>query len=157
MSEKIAFTGDLNFINSEIARSVVGGTDALFGHRGESIQTIVGRNLSGGFNFSYSFETMVVGVEEEPADLISSSKLLLYPNPASNNINLRLEDILVKGTYSVEILDALGRLVLQRELHADFNTLEWNLDVSSFTPGWYGMALRREGQFIGSKSFSKID
>lgn len=143
-------------LNEPLQQLVVGGTGQLMGHMGESSQTIIGQNTSGGWNISYTFETsgILTGTENLPKE--PSLSLLLYPNPATNQLTVKLENIKDFGVYTIEISDVRGQRMLSRDFDLHSSTFVWNTKVSAFASGWYGLVLKKDGQVVGSKGFSKV-
>jgi hypothetical protein len=141
--------------NNIVQRAVVGATDALTGHRGECIEDIVGINASGGFNFSYAFETQkVITSAKEP--ITPRKTLSLFPNPASDHLAVALNQVKEKGDYSIEIFDVTGELVLHRVLNVSTNYFQLHLDVSAIPPGWYGLVLKSGNLVVDSERFIKV-
>lgn len=69
----------------------------------------------------------------------------LYPNPASDYLQIRLNDQLME-TYEVVLTDVTGKIVLRSLLEARESTL----DLSSIRAGMYQVLLMTEGRRVGS-------
>ena len=77
-------------------------------------------------------DTFVVSVQLTGIDALSSGRLLLYPNPASESLNVEY----TPGTYKVlKVVDIAGSVVYITEISAGESKFE--LDVSGFAPGIY--------------------
>ncbi|MBL8003081.1 MAG: T9SS type A sorting domain-containing protein [Flavobacteriales bacterium] len=75
-----------------------------------------------------------VGIEEEPAVTFA-----LYPNPATDLVRLDLGAL--NGRAEVTIIDAAGRLLVQRNAQA---STQW-LDISALANGTYTVVVRAGG------------
>jgi hypothetical protein len=84
-----------------------------------------------------------VGVEEYVLDL--QERLRISPNPASDQVSLSLElpqGGAVEGQVQVQLLDALGRLVLEQRVQQNLNQLRATMDVTALPTGTYYVHLR---------------
>ena len=94
-----------------------------------------------------------VGVQEYVLDL--QSLLRVSPNPASDLVNIAMdlpEGGEVQGQAQVQLLDAGGRLVLERGVQQNLNQLRATLDVSALPAGTYYLHLRDARRWLaGSK------
>ncbi|NJM24686.1 MAG: T9SS type A sorting domain-containing protein [Bacteroidia bacterium] len=75
-----------------------------------------------------------VGVDDDPA-LAEIADILVFPNPATNNINFKLDNMLV-GAYDWKIVDQRGVDVLKGSLNSDLTTPQ-TVDVSELASGIY--------------------
>jgi hypothetical protein len=85
-------------------------------------------------------------------DLEQYSDLKLYPNPASDILNIRSESM-AYGEYDIRILDINGRVVFGSKEHLNLST-GWNVSLKSFKPGVYFLRIEGSGQKI-ARTFSK--
>jgi hypothetical protein len=69
---------------------------------------------------------------------------------------LLLENLESRRDYQFEVLDATGRLLLQKEFQPTGKFFEDRLDVSALPQGWYGLVLKGDGVVLSSKGFSKV-
>ena len=79
-----------------------------------------------------------------PAAVFSNHTALAwdtYPNPARSLVTITA-DLPSAGTVTLQLLDALGRLVQQRSLVAPAGAFSQALDVSPLAPGLYVLRLR---------------
>ncbi|OIQ15377.1 MAG: hypothetical protein BM557_11455 [Flavobacterium sp. MedPE-SWcel] len=75
----------------------------------------------------------------------TANDFILYPNPASSNVTLRMLNL--NGTAIVTVTDVLGKTVLTTQTSND----ELNLDISSLNKGMYFITLQAEKQSITKK------
>ncbi|MES2131672.1 MAG: glycine-rich protein [Bacteroidota bacterium] len=59
-------------------------------------------------------------------ELLSSQEIHIYPNPANDIINVAISSSLISGNTRVEIVDAIGKLVLKESLNKDVTILKLN-------------------------------
>jgi hypothetical protein len=76
-------------------------------------------------------------------------QLVLYPNPASGSISLKLKRQGVKFPIQAEVFNSMGQRVLEGKVHSP----EHNFDVSSMTPGLYFMKLTSDQEVFTQKFF----
>lgn len=88
-----------------------------------------------------------VGITEQ---LINSHSLSVYPNPASNNVQISFES---KGsnTVAVELMDVTGKKVFAEAINAQAGLNTLNVDISAFNQGLYIMNLKSNQQVLSSK------
>jgi hypothetical protein len=77
-------------------------------------------------------------------DELASEKLLVYPNPATSEINLHL----VEGASLIRIYTLTGSLVLEQKVEAN---LQENIDISSLQPGTYFIGVEVDGVILHEK------
>jgi hypothetical protein len=70
----------------------------------------------------------------------NKSKLIIYPNPVSNMLTIKGEDIML--FKEIELFDASGRSVQKWKA----NGTEMNLDLSNFASGSYSLHFNGTGQ-----------
>ncbi len=73
------------------------------------------------------------------------SKIILYPNPASTEINILLQDIPMPDSY--EIYNSFGRIVLRKDNSTQQNT---KIDVSKLIKGVYYVIFKRGNENFGA-------
>jgi hypothetical protein len=102
-----------------------------------------------GKSADFTFRTTVVsGLENATADKLKTE---VFPNPASNSVQLRISS----DKYSksrLRIISADGRSVLDNnsfEIEAGQNT--YQLDISSFAPGFYTLQVLTESGVVTEK------
>ncbi|MCK9255732.1 MAG: T9SS type A sorting domain-containing protein [Bacteroidales bacterium] len=78
------------------------------------------------------------------------SEILIFPNPASNHINIEVKDF---SNFKLEILDINGKTI-DIETY-NFENFNINIDISNLEKGFYILQIRDEEKFY-RKSFIKI-
>jgi len=115
---------------------------------GEGSYTIYdqdGLELTSGGEFlsEDSFDFCVVTVSTAENELQEGFEI--YPNPATNNVLLKLPELTTSSAMGMRVTDLTGRTVVQRELNnASDNRLD--LNVASWAPGMYLVSLEQDGQ-----------
>jgi hypothetical protein len=66
--------------------------------------------------------SLCVGIEE----VTGGNAISIYPNPASDYVNIAIPASLTSGNTSVEVTDAIGKLVMRETLNTDVTTLSTN-------------------------------
>ena len=86
------------------------------------------------------------GADSLPEALSTTPKsdLLLYPNPAQNEVNIQYEAATTQ--VDLQLFDATGRLVASHATKDPKGT--WKVDVSKLTSGLYIVILRENGQIV---------
>jgi hypothetical protein len=95
-------------------------------------------DFDGGFEYS---KTVSVEVESK------KGRLVLFPNPASTEVNLRFSQAYEKG--EVAVFDAMGKLVLQRSLEGGDEAMK--LDANGLAKGVYTVLFQADGQVVFEK------
>jgi hypothetical protein len=79
---------------------------------------------------------------------IINSEISLYPNPASNYINVEITNSNVIENYNIKLYNTLGELFFDSQLTSDLLTI----DISSYSKGTYILTLTNNwGQRIATK------
>ncbi|MCP4440339.1 MAG: T9SS type A sorting domain-containing protein [Aureispira sp.] len=84
---------------------------------------------------------------------VSESSIGLAPNPADNELNLIMEEV-EEGTYTISVVDMMGRQVKQTVWAASGFENKVRLDVANLVPGTYVVQLVGENSRV-SKRFVK--
>jgi hypothetical protein len=97
---------------------------------------------------SFTLDEVIVvedcsGIPEEKL-----SDLMIYPNPASEWVNLKTQFLTGKNAY-VSVSDLSGRILLSQEVPEGVN--EFRISVSRLTPGSYLLSLSDDNNRICSK------
>ena len=74
------------------------------------------------------------------------SNFTIYPNPASNNLNLKLENYIENA--SLKIISITGQVVFEKQ---NLSGTEFNFDVSNLNSGLYIVQIRDLDQKLNSK------
>jgi len=80
---------------------------------------------------SLSYSNMVTLTYTQNSD--ANLKINIFPNPASNVINLSLAPGLKESTYHVSIVNTLSSVVKE----GTFQQNNWNTNISNLQPGLY--------------------
>ncbi len=109
-------------------------------------QTLVQNLVEGVYQFELSAtdnnglvgkDTVQVTVEPIPNRNQISSSAKLYPNPASDVINIEIDGATQKSSGYINIYNSAGRVVYQESFNRDQFTVTKQIDVSSFAGGIY--------------------
>ena len=86
------------------------------------------------------------GTEEisDIQDLTAKGDITLYPNPATNQVNIRFET--EQSNSQVEVYDLTGRLIARFEATAKQGV--WELDLAPMATGVYVVVLRQGGTIL---------
>jgi Secretion system C-terminal sorting domain len=84
-------------------------------------------------DFSFKYENIITSLGDEN---VSGNTILLYPNPAENNINLLLNN-LPSGTIFVKIYSLGGQLAKEFTLNSNGNFEARNINISELNSGAY--------------------
>lgn len=102
-------------------------------------------------------------IENNPTEIIAdnesrniSAKITsIYPNPASNSIEIQFE-IFKKGTYYLMLYSLTGQIILQpTEKYTTPGTFQIHQDVSLIPPGIYFLALQNNRAILDSEKLVK--
>ena len=69
--------------------------------------------------------------------------VLLYPNPAINEVNLAVT-VLKSNKAQLRIIDNMGRVVKQQQLNLTAGSTSLSIDISTLAKGMYYMELKGE-------------
>lgn len=97
-----------------------------------------------------SFSDFAIGKGASDISLSNESftkkAFILYPNPATNSLNLTLENMLENAT--LKIISITGQTVLEKQ---NMSGTDFSLDVSGFSNGVYIIQLNNDKEIITSK------
>ena len=88
----------------------------------------------------------LVGIEETQSQII----LLLYPNPVEGQLNLLIHS----GTNTkanVALVDALGQILLSRDIQLNSDDQLFTFDCTNFAPGLYWVRISSAGGSVNRK------
>lgn len=88
---------------------------------------------------------LLFGIDDYQAQLVQ-----VYPNPASQSINIKNSSETIQIEFS-EIIDQYGKLIATQTLHED----NAQINISNITPGLYFVRLHTNMGII-NKKFVKI-
>lgn len=90
-------------------------------------------NATGNSGYSNILEVpFFVGINQT----LNFKEFLVFPNPANEQLNLKLEDQF-KGKAELRIINELGKLVYSREIKKDKEEFESNINIKDFSRGIY--------------------
>jgi hypothetical protein len=118
---------------------------------------IVDEDHSGGFDDDISldditvFEARPVGIDDNNSSAYSFE---LYPNPASDDINVVFNAENVNGSIQIEVLDIRGVMVIQKNLKAG-KMINETIDVNSLSKGVYFVRSTHQNQIQTKKMIIK--
>ncbi len=81
-------------------------------------------------------------------DLLKPSQIEVFPNPATNMLNIDFTDVQVKGTMTFQVFDMKGQLLMTREQAA---AKQMQLNVSSLPTGNYTLQVLGENLIVGKR------
>lgn len=76
---------------------------------------------------------------------INAESLRVYPNPAIEFIQIELEDLTLNNDASLNVFEATGALILQRNVRRDMGTIR--LSTHEWMPGNYYVMLRQGDRY----------
>ena len=85
------------------------------------------------------------GIEITRIDELEALSVLVYPNPASNNLTVDLGDLNGVNTI-IKLYDSSSKLVFEKE-----STSTLSIDVSGFAKGMYSLELSTDEQVLRSQ------
>lgn len=106
------------------------------------------------------------GSKEEPGDPaiagttgitepVEKAGLLVYPNPAGDNITLRLNNILPGSNYLITIFSNTGEIIRQKVTDVSDSNEEFNISTENLSSGLYLITLSG-GSFNYKAKFIKL-
>lgn len=94
---------------------------------------------------TFPYATSSVGTVANSADIV------IYPNPASNYINLHIGN--TTGTYTVNAVDMRGKLMFSKEVTISNNSQDMTINSDKWSSGLYHVMVSKDGQ---SKAFPVV-
>ena len=86
----------------------------------------------------------------------AKSSLKIYPNPTADIITLELETEKNIEQLNIEIIDATGKSILNKNISVANNLIQHNINLSEFPDGIYWAILKdKTGFLIGAESIEK--
>ncbi|MGB1041611.1 MAG: T9SS type A sorting domain-containing protein [Flavobacteriales bacterium] len=84
----------------------------------------------------------------------SSSDILIFPNPATDKVNIRFNQT---GNFTVLLFDISGNRVLSKEINIENEASESSLDIENLSSGVYLIKIiKKDGKEIEVKKIMKI-
>ncbi len=78
---------------------------------------------------------------------MEETKIQIYPNPATDQLTIRVGEVTPSKPLKVTAIDVMGRTIFKE----DVSTTEFRLDVSQWLPGVYFLRIEQDGQRFGQK------
>ena len=110
-----------------------------------TVRTICSEDAMSGWSSQINFTTLPnpQGIDNSQLSTLNS-QLLIYPNPASDNVNISISGI--NGEVAIMIVDINGRTVLGSSLRpAEGNDFTLPIDISTLAPGAYFVRISTNG------------
>jgi len=101
-----------------------------------------------GINMKFYF-TDVTGIEEQNAPLVNET-IHYYPNPATDQINIKINPAWQADRFQIELFGQTGQRVKPIEISYSENSFEISLDVGNVPPGLYLLRVTA-GQFASTQ------
>ena len=103
---------------------------------------------------SCGFDLDAVGVINQQTTGIAqysnlNTQILVYPNPASSNVTVRLSESL-HDNASISITDVNGKIIFQQNIHSSESIV--NVDVSTLDNGFYFLQVKDNSNCITKKT-----
>ncbi len=91
---------------------------------------------------------------EEQRQLTSNAGLLVFPNPATKEINIQLTDTAMKEEITISIYDLLGKQVYTKDVVTKNSEETWKVNTTAYSSGTYMVKIvdengkSAEGKFV---------
>ena len=89
-------------------------------------------------NGDYRYSNIVILRKFKTADVVS-----IYPNPAKNTLYIQI-DAANKGNYNIQLLDAAGKKLAQKQTQIQLGLQSIPVDVSRYAKGFYLLLLQND-------------
>jgi hypothetical protein len=120
-------------------------------HPDEMISSVETDNIFVHEDLSDCLQLNIINVEE---NTINESEMVLYPNPASDIINISIEEASGDDT-KYELFDSNGKLVMSKNLAVNSGQINESIDISGLSTGLYLLKVSSK-EFVSSKTISKL-
>ena len=84
-------------------------------------------------------------------DELTENQISLFPNPSEGNVTIALNSASLSESFSVEIYDAIGKLVATHKLNT-----ETNINISSLDGGVYLFKIKKNNTLIKTSQIIKL-
>ncbi len=81
-----------------------------------------------------------LGTAGRESDLVVGSKISVFPNPVSDKVNLKIEDL--RGVANVQVFDIYGKMVMQQTT----SRMNTSLNMASLSAGIYMIKVMNDGK-----------
>lgn len=124
-----------------------------------AVDPLVGDMTILGYAFEASPNTAIEAGDQGTAtsvlDLEGSARMQVFPNPVRDLAVLKLGDD-IEGQVSIQVLDAIGRVMQRAELNAMSGSRSIELDMSTLPKGTYFVSVRH-GDRVMHRKVTKAD
>jgi len=117
------------------------------GFTGSVLITVVGMNECGNSVISDAFSTEIYS-SEGLDEYAGKKQFVIFPNPAKEILNFEFSVLNSGKDYSVDIYNAIGKLV--QEINVRKEQQELKLNIESYQPGIYFVTLKEGNQTVAS-------
>jgi hypothetical protein len=84
-------------------------------------------------------------------DELTENQIRLFPNPSEGNVTIALNSVSLSESYSVEIYDAIGKLVASHKLNN-----ETNINIANLDGGVYLFKIKKNNTLIKTSQIIKL-
>jgi hypothetical protein len=102
----------------------------------------------------YKSISLVIGIPEN--DKVTSSKLLVYPNPFNDRLSFRFNSISEETNLKLLIIDGSGKKISEEEFSVNSDTTSFDYENASLNQGIYHYIIEKDGEIIGSGNVVKF-
>lgn len=124
-----------------------------------SVEPLVGNITILGYAFDATPNTPIIagdqGTTTSVLDREGSARMQVFPNPVRDVAVLKLGDD-IEGVVSVQVLDAIGRVMQRAELNTISGSRSIELDLSTLPNGTYFVSVRN-GERVMHRKVTKTD
>ena len=92
--------------------------------------------------------------ESTAVEVVSDTKVNIFPNPTQDKIFIELEDEL-QGNLTLRIMNTLGQIVLQQNISKNQDKEKWEINMSEIPTGSYQLMISN-GESLITKSVVKF-
>ncbi len=97
---------------------------------------------------------VINGIPEN--DKVTSSKLLVYPNPFSDRLSFRFNSIYEEANLKLLIIDGSGKKISEEEFSVNSDTTSFDYENASLNQGIYHYIVEKDSEIIGSGNVVKF-
>ncbi|WP_456441374.1 Omp28-related outer membrane protein [Psychroserpens sp.] len=157
-------------VYNHVGRAILGGFNGQAG----SVPVVINDGDTVSYDFNYTIPatsdqanmhivvvlidqtdgTIVSGFQRSVADALSVrdfsiAGLKIFPNPANDILNISFES--GKGNYSINIIDMLGRTVINQKFNDVFGVQNIEIPVATLSQGYYILNVSNEKSTLSTK------
>lgn len=142
--------------NENLTANIGGGTSSIYGSTHiYKLTNFIGQEFwypASPENMKYVYSLHVEKQPDASIDELSNESISIYPNPTNSAITVGFDRI-IEDNYIVEIIDAIGKKVISKEISG--NSIE-NISVSNLKSGVYFCKIVFNNKSL-TKTFIKLD